>query len=208
MKHRPTKRKGSVLTAGGLLLLAAALALIIYNVWDESRAARSVNATLEQIQVGLSGEVRPSDDPAVIPDYILNPNMDMPVQTIGGVDYIGTLEIPAIELVLPIASQWSYPALKKAPCRYAGSAYLDDMVIAGHNYRSHFAGLRTLSLGDVVYFTDMDGNRFTYRVASMETLAADAVEEMTDSGWPLSLFTCTVSGRQRMTIRCERAGVT
>ena len=31
------------------------------------------------------------------PDYILNPEMEMPVKEIDGIDYIGTLKIPSFE---------------------------------------------------------------------------------------------------------------
>ena len=44
-----------------------------------------------------------------ISDYLLNPNMEMPEVEIDGNDYIGTLSIPALELSLPVMSQWSYP---------------------------------------------------------------------------------------------------
>ena len=47
------------------------------------------------------------------------------------------------------------------------------MVIAGHNYSSHFGNLKNLSQDDTVIFTDVDGNRFHYRVIELETLAPD-----------------------------------
>ena len=42
---------------------------------------------------------------------------------------------------------WSYPKLKVAPCRYRGSAYLDDLIIAAHNYDRHFGRINTLLPG-------------------------------------------------------------
>lgn len=80
----------------------------------------------------MQDTVNPSEEE--ISDYILNPEMDMPTQEIDGQDYIGTLVIESLGLSLPIISEWSYPRLRIAPCRYAGSAYLDNMVIAAHNY--------------------------------------------------------------------------
>ena len=32
---------------------------------------------------------------------------------------------------------WSYPSLKKAPCRYTGSAEENSLIIAAHNYKRH-----------------------------------------------------------------------
>ena len=47
----------------------------------------------------------------------------MPETELDGEQYIGVLELPTLSLTLPVQSQWSYPALKVSPCRYAGSAY-------------------------------------------------------------------------------------
>ena len=126
----------------------------------------------------------------------------MPTQTIDGIDYIGVLEIPSLNLELPVISQWSYPNLRIAPCRYSGSAYSGGLVIAAHNYDSHFGRLKTLQTDDEVIFTDIDGNTFTYKVAVMEILEPLATEEMKSEEWDLSLFTCTIGGRSRVTVRC------
>jgi sortase A len=139
-----------------------------------------------------------------IPDYILNPQMDMPEQEIDGHKYIGSLEVPACSLTLPVISQWSYPELKIAPCRYKGSAYLDNMIIAAHNYPSHFGNLKNLQPMDAIVFTDIDGNSFRYQVVEKEVLKSTAIEEMEAGEWDLTLFTCTIGGADRITIRCEK----
>ena len=129
----------------------------------------------------------------------------LPAATVDGVEYIGTLDIPALELTLPVIGRWSYPLLKEAPCRYTGSVYQDDLIISGHNYKGHFGTLERLSVGDTVLFTDMAGSEFTYRVSLLEELPGTAVEEMEAGEWDLTLFTCTLSGAGRVTVRCERA---
>ena len=70
--------------------------------------------------------------------------------------------------------------------------------------RSHFGALKELNEGDGVFFTDMDGNRFSYRVKETEILPPGAVEEMTTGDWELTLFTCTFGGASRVTVRCSR----
>lgn len=200
------KRKGSLLMAAGLLLLAAALLLTLYNLYDQRRAAQAVRQAAEQLAV-LTAEppVTSADEETAVPDYLLDPNMEMPTETVDGLDYIGILCIPALGLELPVVSEWSYPALKVAPCRYSGSAYLDDLTVCAHNYTSHFGGLKTLPEGSDVTFTDMDGNVFSYQTAAVEVLPPTAIEDMTDGGWPLTLFTCTVGGQSRVALRCLRA---
>ena len=86
--------------------------------------------------------------------------MEMPTQEIDGQRYIGTLRLESLGLTLPIISEWDYTRLRIAPCRYAGSAYLDNMVIAAHNYESHFGQLKNLSQGEQITFTDIDGTCF------------------------------------------------
>lgn len=201
---------GKIFTITGLLLFAAALALSVYNLWDGYRAEQSREKLLEEYRdknqnISDEGEQAEESD-GQIPDYQLNPEMEMPkvmLEELDGAAYIGVLEIPKIDLKLPVLSEWSYPLLKKAPCRYSGSAYLDNLVIAAHNYRTHFGKLKELETGDEVIFTDAAGNRFEYKVAVVEALTPQSVEDMTSGEWALSLFTCTLDGKNRVTVRCD-----
>ena len=54
-------------------------------------------------------------------------------------------------------------------------------------------------------FTDVDGNVFAYNVAEIQILKPTAIEDMVSEDWDLSLFTCTLGGRTRLTVRCDRA---
>lgn len=211
------KQEGLLLITIGLLLIAAALFLVSYNLYDELRAEQSARQAVTQLDAYLPAEAAPeapsdstgdqeplvSDERTVIPDYVLSPNMEMPVETINGIDFIGVLRIPALELELPIISEWNYPNLKTAPCRYSGSAYLNNLIICGHNYTSHFGTLKNLWEGDIATFTDMDGNVFTYKMVERETLNPTDIEGIESGNWDLTLFTCTVGGQSRATIRFE-----
>ena len=212
------KNKGKTLILFGLLLIAAALFLTGYNLWDGIRAEKSVKQATDLLEKVLpaesfaGGEEPAGEEPAPvfreteIPDYILDPQMEMPAQTIDGAEYIGLLRIPALSLELPVISQWSYPDLKRAPCRYKGSPYSGSFILAAHNYPSHFGRLTELCQGDLISFTDLDGNEFRYEVEECEVLPPGAVEEMESGQWPLTLFTCTVGGQSRVTVRCGRTG--
>ena len=215
MSKKKKNQIGKIFTITGLLLFAAALALSAYNLWDGYRAEQSREKLLEEYRdknQNISDEGKQADESdGQIPDYQLNPEMEMPkiaLEDLDGAACIGVLEIPAIDLKLPVLSEWSYPLLKKAPCRYSGSAYLDNLVIAAHNYRTHFGKLKELETGDEVIFTDAAGNRFEYKVAAVEALIPQSVEDMTRGEWALSLFTCTLDGKNRVTVRCEVAGRT
>ena len=207
-------RKRTILLMLGGLCLLAALALTVRNLRQEARAQTAAEQTLQTLapivqtaadaQTPLEAEAVPADE-QVIPDYQLDPQMEMPVTTIDGVDYIGVLEIPALKLTLPVAGDWSYALLDLAPCRYAGSAYLDDLVILGHNYRGFFRDLSQLQPGDAVFFTDTDGNRFPYAVSDFEQLRPSRTEDMLAGDWDLTLFTCTPGAQSRLAVRCLRS---
>lgn len=188
----------------GLLLIAAALFLSAYNEMASHEARNSAQQVIEQLCETLPTETAAETEAPAVPEYLLDAGREMPVQTINGRDYIGVLSIPSLELELPVISQWDYPALKVAPCRYSGSLYQDNLIICAHNYASHFGKLKTLQPGDTVQFTDMDENVVTFRMVERETLGPTDVEGMEAGDWDLTLFTCTVGGQTRVTIRFER----
>lgn len=132
------------------------------------------------------------------------PIPEMPTMEIDGHAYIGYLEIPTIGVSLPVMSDWSYPKLRIAPCRYWGSAYDDSMVIMAHNYERHFGRIGALEIGDPVQFIDCDGNIFRYVVAAHEQLERTDVQKMLADSWDLTLFTCTYGGANRVTVRLTR----
>ena len=138
------------------------------------------------------------------PDYIVNPNVSMPVKIVDGQRYIGILSIPSLDLKLSVLKYWSYDLLKISPCCFQGSAYLDNFIICAHNYNTHFGHINELSIGDSVSFTDMDGNQFDYKVIEIEIVDPNAIRYMTTGDWDLTLFTCTLGGVSRVTVRCEK----
>ena len=119
--------------------------------------------------------------------------------------YIGYLSIPALNMELPIMSDWSYAQLQIAPCRYHGSIRGEDLVLMAHNYRSHFGYINRLELGDQVIFTDMDGKTTVYTVVGQDILDPSAVEVITAGEYDLTLFTCTYGGASRITVYCDVA---
>jgi sortase A len=197
-------KKSKVFVLIGLLLLGAALCLTIYNLQENKKALNHTTAVIPQLIGRINYEKEQQTEEMEVPDYIKYPDKEMPVQVVDGIEYIGVLEIPVLNLSLPVISQWDYPSLRMAPCRYEGSAYLNNLVIAGHNYDSHFGRLDKLFPGREIFFTDCDGNRFAYEMVGLEILKNTQVEEMISGDWDLTLFTCTYGGQSREAIRCVR----
>lgn len=192
----------------GLLLIAAALSLTLYNLYDDVRAQETSSQIMKDLQVRIPASTEaPSADTLSQPEEMAAAPTypaQMPEETFNGQNYIGTLEIPGKKLALPVISQWSYPSLKIAPCRYSGSAYTDDLIISAHNYQAHFGQIVELEVGDQVIFTDLAGNSFRYNVILQEQLEATDIAQMESGDWDLTLFTCTIGGQYRVTVRCER----
>lgn len=217
MMKKKHKRRGFVLVCIGLLLIAAASVLTAYNLYEDFRASSASEEALEQIKeysdqqreeyLALIAQQKKEDfySEEILPDYMLDPYMDMPAIEVDGYRYIGTLTIPPLEKELPIMEEWDYSRMRLSPCRYSGSVYLNNLIICAHNYSSHFGHLDNLQKNDEVIVTDVNGNIFRYKVAQIETLGSRAVEEMTSGDWDLTLFTCTYNGRARVTVRCISA---
>lgn len=156
--------------------------------------------TLPPEQTVTEGQTVPAQ---TLPDHLAEPGVEMPSVEVDGMFYCALLEIPSVGISLPVCSDWSMDSLRFTPCRYSGSAYAEDMVIAAHNYKGHFSSLADVLPGDPVTLTDMDGNSFHYTVSAKEVLPPTAVGEVTDGAWPLTLFTCTVGGQNRVVVRCD-----
>ena len=202
-----TKQKiGRACMIVGILLILGALALLGYNQWDANRADKASQDALGKLEETLTETMEDKtkdEEPVVQPE--LDPEQEMTVTNIDGWGYIGYLSVPSIGLELPVMSEWSYPRLKIAPCRQFGSSRTDDLVIAAHNYESHFGKLTSLTAGDSVTFTDMDGIVNEYVVNKVEVLDPHSVEEVEHSGYALVLYTCTYGGKTRVTVFCDRA---
>ncbi|MCI8609657.1 MAG: sortase [Firmicutes bacterium] len=207
MKDRAKPKSGKILMRIGIILLVAAVALAGYNVWDDNRAAESVEWVMDMMPDLVKSSV---SDPALVqeqsyPDYMVYPDMEMPTVDIDGNEYIGVLSLPSLGKDLPVLSEWSYPNLRVAPCRYAGTAYKKGFVICAHNYTHHFGDIKYLQPGDSLYFTDVDGNVFNYEVEQTEQLEPDHTKYMISDEWDLTLFTCTIGGQFRVAVRCSAA---
>lgn len=197
----------------GAALIFGALSLFIYNQEEAASAERATVNLLPQLieeiesQREIAGKTSPtiSEDLGVPIDFLDPSAFVMTEVEIDGYNYIGYLSIPSLNLELPIMADWDYTRLKIAPCRYTGSVRGENLVIMAHNYDRHFGRLSSLSEGDIVIFTDMDGITTEYEVVGRDLLDPYAVEEMTSGDFDLTLFTCTYGGQSRVTVYCDRA---
>ena len=166
----------------GCLLLFIAGGWYVYNIVEDNNAGQQAENILNKF----------------------DNKENAPVIIVEGDAFCGKIIIENLGLELPVYDEWNYTRLKSAPCRYTGGIDTNDIIIAGHNYKSHFGTLNKLKIGDEVEFMDAYGKSHLYEVGELVILDGTAVSDMQSSGWDFTLFTCTVSGEQRVTVRCKR----
>lgn len=183
----------------GAVLILSALFLWGYNRYEDKQAGKEAENTLMEIEAALKNQK--SKDTAPSEAEI---DETLPVIEINGYEYIGYLSIPELELELPVMAEWSYERLKIAPCREMGSSRSDNLVIAAHNYPSHFGRLKELNVEAEVIFTDMEGLVNQYAVKEIRITDPYDVEAVKKSGYDLVLYTCTLGGKTRVTVFCNK----
>ena len=200
------RKIGTLCLILGAAFLLAALGLVCYNTWESQSAMQSSRDILAQMQNRQEQLPEETSDPyADHVDVFDQAAKEMTIREIDGHDYIGYLSIPALEQELPVMSAWDYDSLQIAPCRQYGATKTDDLVIAAHNYTSHFGRLSQLRAGDLLTFTDMDAEVVLYAVEAVDVLDPEAVDTVKNSGFDLVLYTCTYGGGSRIAVFCNRA---
>lgn len=195
-------KTGVVFMAIGAVLITAALSLAFYNIHTDRNAGDYAEKTLEEIESQMPELENPSETPEINGNQLIESEL-MDSAEIDGHSYVGIIHIPSLDIKLPVMSKWNYENLKLSPCLYSGSLKENSMIIAAHNYSSHFGKIKELKSDDEVYFIDMKGYVYAYKVCETDILDGTDTEEMKSGNWPLTLFTCNFSGTQRVTVRCD-----
>ncbi len=176
----------------GVVLVISATGFASYNFYEDWAAGQAAQLALKKVKAEL-----PDNDSGYT-------DSDTDEIETDGNNYIGILDIERFHLSLPIKATCSDSDLKTTPGKYYGSATAGDLVIAGHNYNSHFGYIGNLEIGDEVTFTDAGGRRFNYVVSMKEIIDGNDSERMLAGEWDMTLFTCTLEGSDRIAIRCKK----
>ncbi|MCM1315710.1 MAG: sortase [Prevotella sp.] len=213
-----------IFVISGVAMFLAAVLLCVYN-FHESNVAYQNSQTalsglknmipdippetysehLQKIQEKSKRDVLAESEARQKEKAIENGTYEMPSVELDGQYYCGYLTIESLALELPVLNEWSYSNLNIAPCRYEGAPESRNFIIAAHNYNSHFGMIKNLSDGDELVFTNCNGEKFHYVVSYTEYIDGYSVEQMSenDSTWDMTLFTCTLNGQSRVTVRAK-----
>lgn len=130
----------------------------------------------------------------------------------GGFEVSASIEIPKINLSLPILAKETKKSLETAVAvRYPENATLNtegNVVIAGHNYRNgtFFSNLKKVALGDTIYITDLNGNRVAYTIYNIFEAAENDTSfynRDTNGAKEITLTTCTDDSTARLIVEAK-----
>ena len=157
MKKQPNRVASRVCVWAGICLIIGAVLLSFLWQWG----VRSSTQRMENC-VQLMRTLIPEPQNAVLEERSDN---IMAVLSLDGTDFVGILEMPRYGSVLPVCASWG--KVSKYPCCLSGSIYDGTMQIGGTSQEGQYDFYREISLGDDVYFTDMEGNRYTYAITGI-----------------------------------------
>ncbi len=187
-KIRPRNIIGKSFIVIGWILLIIASIIIGYDYYEANTAYNFANDTISEIKDTIDKEINNLEE----------------FEHLGKI-YIGILEIPSLNLSLPVLRNCTDENLRLAPCRFFGDIYTEEpVVIAAHNYPKFFGNLKLLKEGDTVIFRKLDGQILQYRVVGSEMIDGTDVEGMTETTNDLTLFTCNYRKDKRITVRCDK----
>lgn len=193
MKNPINGRLRKICILAGVCFLVVAIGILIF--WQ-----RSIHTSAEKAAycVNMLRTLIPEPQGAVPEERRDN---TMPTLSIDGIDFVGLLEIPRYGSTLPVCADWGTPS--KYPCRFNGSIYDRTMQIGGTSQVGQYDFYREISAGDTVWFTDMEGNRFSYAVTDVRYEKSADHAALQQKGSALTLFIKNIYALEYIIIFCD-----
>lgn len=192
MNRLGSRHLAIILIIAGVLMIAGALAMIVENIHADNESGERQAAICQSLNETFAQGTHAA------------PEGDMPIAKVDGVSYLGMLEIPSLGLSLPVQATWDAGNARISPVRWSGSAYDDDLVIAGQAYQSQFGNIGQLQKGDQLVLTDIYGNRLEYQVVGKYNIDKGATFDASDEDTDLLLCTYTTDGLSGICVSCAR----
>ena len=160
MKKRSWKKRIIILAV--ILLVTAVLAYEGYGYLqgrtDSEARAAEVMEKMQQMVPGL----QKSDDKDA-PESSGTGRDPLVAMSIDGTDYVGCLSIPSLDVMIPVTSgETDDPYF----AGYIGGSALKGKLRLKGQWSGAFMGLSDLKPGNKVYFIDMDGVKYVYKVTT------------------------------------------
>jgi sortase A len=192
MKKNGLSIRKICILAGIFLLIGAVVILALWR-WNISSSEKQA-----QYYVSTLRTLMPEPQNAVPEERRDN---TMSVLSVDGIDFVGLVELPRYESALPVGADWGKTS--QYPCRFHGSIYDGTMQIGATTQKGQYDFYRELSVGDTVFFTDAEGNRYTFVITSLryENHADQAALEKKEA--PLTLFIKNIYSFEYLIVFCD-----
>ena len=125
--------------------------------------------------------------------------------------YFGRIICEKINLDYYIYNNYSEENLKILPCKFSGPDSISEngnICIIGHNYYDDrfFSNLNELKEDDVIFLTDLVGNKYKYIIYEKYEINEKDTEKATKPlvEKELTLCTCTINKSKRLVIRAKQ----
>ena len=177
----------------GIALLVIGVLVLIGWQWDIHSCAQKSDTYVETLR-----ELIPEPRGAIPEERRDN---SMPVLDIDETDFIGILEMPRYRSALPVSEDWG--SITKYPCRFSGSIYDRSMKIGVTSQKGQFDFYREISVGDVVIFVDVEGNRYTYTVTDLQYESHADQTTLNSEESALTLFIKNVYDFDYLMVHCD-----
>jgi hypothetical protein len=193
MKNGFTIQKICVLV--GVCLLVGAVVILVLWRWNISSSEKQAQYYVNTLQA-----IIPKQQNAVPEERRDN---TMSVLSVDEIDFVGIVELPRYESALPVCADWGKTS--QYPCRFSGSIYDGTMQIGATTQKGQYDFYRELSAGDTVHYTDVEGNRYTFRITSLcyEKHVDQAALQQKESA--LTLFVKNIYSFEYLIVFCDVA---
>ena len=175
-----------------------ALAVVVMALWQWNMDASQKNAA-HYVQTIFS--LIPDPQSAPLEERRDNTMSVLPVE---GKNFLGVLEMPRYGSSLPVCADWG--EVSQYPCRLSGSVYDRTIQIGGTSQKGQYDFYREISVGDAVFLTDMEGNRFSYQVTDIRYAQHTNQETLHQQEAALTLFIKNIYSFDYILIFCNPVG--
>ena len=216
------KRFNNILTVILVIAIIATVILAgfwIYDTYSKNKVDKDAEEAIEQFnnQIKQNQETNTVEEPEEEPNdnTVQEPAETKPSTNNNSGNYnkyknftiLGQIEIPKTKVNYPVLQEVTPKALNVAVAKLYGPGLneIGNTVLIGHNNRNglFFANNKKLNMGDLIYITDLNGNRIKYVIYNKyETteMDTDYMTRDTNGKREISLSTCTDNGEKRLII--------
>lgn len=192
------KKQGKIIlqkicVLAGTLLLMAACAILFLWQWNIHASQQQTQDYVHTLR-SLIPEVQ---------NVALEAKKDnsMPLLSLDGKDFIGILEMPLYKSTLPVCADWGNPS--QYPRCLSGSIYDRSIQIGATSQAGQYDFYRELSVGDSVFFTDMEGNRYALEISDLRYKKHADQTALQSCDAALTLFIKNVYAFEYLIVFCD-----